>query len=190
VEERSDSQLIKAYLAGDEASLSILYKRHLRPLYGFVRRIVGLEDAEDVAQEAFVRAWKHLDSFQSERNFKVWLYRIAHNAAVDFIKKNRPIAFSEYEKEDGDDMAGSIEDTTPSVEELFDKSIAASLIRAYLERLTPKIRLVLTLHHLDELTFAEISVALSESIDTIKSRHRRALIKLKGMMESDLDAPK
>ena len=98
--ERTDVQLIKDYLAGDQASLEILFGRYLRPIYGYVSTIVGRLEADDAVQETFVRVWKHIRVFDTERVFKTWLYRIAHNAALDLLKKKRPAVFSDLDRPD------------------------------------------------------------------------------------------
>jgi len=176
---------VQASLSGDEKSLEILFKRYFRPIYGYAASLVGRQDADDVVQETFVRAWRHLSTFDVKRVFKTWLYRIAHNAAIDLLKKKRPTAFSELDRPDeAMSFEESIEDETDPITELLDRKEAAAHLRKALDALPVKQREALTLHYLDELTFAEIGEALGEPIDTVKSRARRALMTLKKLLES------
>lgn len=176
---------MKSYLKGDEKSFEILVKRYLRPIYGYAAGIVGREDADDVVQEAFVRVWRHLSTFDTRRVFKTWLYRIAHNAAIDLLKKKRPVAFSELERgEDGPTMEETIEDDADPISEMLDKKDAATHLRKALDALPIQQRTVLKLHYLEELTYAEIGETLDEPLDTVKSRARRALVTLKKLLES------
>ena len=89
-ENRSAEQLIANYLKGDQESLEILVRQYLKVIYSFVFRYVGnAEDAEDITQEVFVRVWRNLKRFNQEQSFKTWLFAIAKNAALDFLKKKK-----------------------------------------------------------------------------------------------------
>src|SRR3989338_146778 len=97
-EDRSDQQLIADYLTGDEKSLKILYGRYLKPIYSFVYRYVGGgQDVEDVTQDAFVKVWRNLKKFDQNKSFKTWIFSIAKNTAIDFLKKKKAIPFSEFD---------------------------------------------------------------------------------------------
>jgi RNA polymerase sigma-70 factor (ECF subfamily) len=190
VPENSDLQLIQAYLAGDSASLELLFTRYLRPIYGYVAGIVGRTEADDAVQETFVRVWKHLHTFDRDRVFKTWLYRIAHNAALDLLKKKRPMAFSELDKPDeGIIFEQTLEDQAESISVLLDREASADRLRTALSALPVHQRTVLSLHYIDEMTFAEIGKVLDEPLDTVKSRARRALLSLKQRLEAEDRAP-
>ena len=182
--ERTDNELIEAYLKGDEASLAVLFRRHARGDYAYAARLIGETDADDAAQEAFVRAWKHLKRFDRTRPFKPWLYRIAHNAALDLLKKRRPIAFTELQKNDETPPVEEwAEDPLPPISETFDRNLEADRLRQALDALPAKHRLVIELHETEDLTFAEIGLTLDEPLNTVKSRYRRALLELRRWLE-------
>jgi RNA polymerase sigma-70 factor (ECF subfamily) len=185
VPDPTDLQLVQAHLSGDKASLGILFKRYFRPIYGYAAGLIGREEADDVVQETFIRAWRHLSTFDTGRVFKTWLYRIAHNAAIDIMKKKRPTAFSDLDRpEDGPTIEETIEDETDPISVLLDHKDAADRLRKALDALPKPQREVLTLHYLEELTFSEIGEMLEQPLDTVKSRARRALVTVKKLLES------
>jgi RNA polymerase sigma-70 factor (ECF subfamily) len=181
MQELSDSELIARHRGGDESAFEEVIRRHLKPVYGFVCRYLGdRDDAEDIVQEAFLRAWRHLDRFDADKNFRTWLFRIARNAALDHIKKKRPALFSEFEREDGGNvLEETLADPSELPSELLDRGDLAKTAATAVAGLSPIYRTVMFLRYNDHLTFQEISEALGEPIDTVKSRHRRALISLK-----------
>ncbi|HTK04070.1 MAG TPA: RNA polymerase sigma factor [Candidatus Eisenbacteria bacterium] len=185
MDERQDAQLIAAHLAGDEASLGILVTRHLPSLYSFALRWLGdAHDADDVCQESFVRAWKNLRKFDRTRNFRTWLFAIAKNAALDHLKKKKTLPFSRFEDEDGaNPVVDGIEDPAPLAPELLERADIAADLAAAMDKLPPGQRMVLYLHYNDHLTFREIGESLGEPLHTVKSRHHRGLIALKGILE-------
>jgi len=96
--ERLDSQLIADYLKGDEKSLEILFGRYLKPIYSFVYRFVGEgQEVEDVVQDIFLKVWRNLKKFDRSRSFKTWIFSIAKNTAIDYLKKkNDPFGSSPF----------------------------------------------------------------------------------------------
>ena len=182
--DRSDQQLIASYLAGDEKSLEILFGRYLKPIYSFVYRYVsGAHDVEDITQEVFVRIWRNLKKFDQNKSFKTWIFSIAKNAAIDFLKKKKAIPFSEFENEEKENiLIETLADPSPLPQELLERTDMKRVLNAAMEKLSPKYRMVLFLRYNDHFNFREISESLGESLHTITSRHRRALIKLKKLL--------
>lgn len=183
----NDNQLIKDYLAGNNQALELLIKRYLKPIYGFVFRYVNNQaDAEDIAQDTFFRLWRNLKKFQPEKNLKAWLFAIAKNTTIDFLKKKKTIAFSALEAKNDEGQANSIietiSDPAPLPDELFDRANLATEVNAALSQLPLKYQNVLVLHYREQLTFQEISEIENEPINTVKSRHLRALLKLKNIL--------
>ena len=182
--ETRDAQLVADYLDGDEQSLHVLIERYLKPVYYFVRSYGGSDsDAEDITQEVFVRAWRNLKKFDQEKSFKTWIFAIAKYASIDALKKKKAINFSAFDDENGDNaLFETLMDTGLLPDEIFEKKRVAKMLAGVTRLLSPAYRHVLSLRYQDDLTFAKISETLDEPIDTIKSRHRRALLTLKKIL--------
>ncbi len=183
VENLSDRQLIEHYFKGDEKSLEILIKRYLKPVYSFTYRYVGnTQETEDITQEVFVRAWRNLKKFDRERSFKTWIFSIAKNASIDFLKKKKTVPFTELENEERESVLDRIIDPSPLPNELLERKDLMGMLAKAIGKLLPKYRKTLLLRHNDDLTFREISETTGESLNTVKSRYRRAVIMLKKLL--------
>lgn len=180
----TDKQLIIDYLAGDEKSLEVLIKRYLKPIYNFVYRYVGNEqEAEDITQEVFVKVWRNLKKFDQNKKFKTWIFSIAKNTSIDWLKKKKAIPFSNFENEEGENLlTKTLADPAPLPNEILERAGIAETLNVAINQLSPKYRMVLFLRYNDHFNFREIAEALGEPLHTIKSRHRRALIQLRKLL--------
>jgi len=180
---KSDYELVFSYLSGDSESLEILIRSYLKPIYSFTYRYVGnSQDAEDIAQETFVKVWRHLKRFDQSKSFKTWIFSIAKNTAIDFLKKKKVISFSDFDTEDGGNIiADTFADMAKSSQEIFERKETAQMFESAMAELSPKYRMVLSLRYNNDFNFREIAETLGESINTVKSRYRRALIMLKNL---------
>lgn len=171
--EENDERLITNYLKGDEKSLEVLIKKYLKSIYSFVYRYIGeADEAEDITQEVFVKVWRNIKKFDKQKIFKTWIFSIAKNASIDFLRKKKTIPFSNFENEKGENLfINTLADLTP-----FSPKLSLASI---LEKIPSKYRMVLFLRYNDHFTFREIAETLGESINTIKSRHRRGALLLK-----------
>lgn len=180
----SDEQIIKLYLDGRKDLLEVLINRYIDHIYNFIFRYVWDRGrAEDLTQDTFIKVWKNLDKFDSERKFKTWLFQIARNTALDFLRKKRSINFSELEEEE----SGIFEpaDSSPTPQEIFEKKETEIRIKKVLDELPPKYSSVLVLYYQNQLNFREIAELSGESVDTVKSRHRRAISLLRKKIMGD-----
>lgn len=182
--DRSDQQLVASYLKGDENSLEVLIKRYLKPIYNFVFRYIGSsQEAEDITQGVFVKAWRNLKKFDQNRSFKTWIFSIAKNSCIDFLKKKKTIPFSEFENKTGRNvLLETLVDNAPLPNQLFEQVNITKILTSAIEKLSPQYRMVLFLRYNDHFTFREIAEVLNEPLHTVKSRHRRALIQLKKLL--------
>lgn len=182
-----DNQLVLESLEGKEASFAELVSRHLSGVYKFAYRYVrDPADAEDVAQETFVRAWKHLKKFDTSKNLRTWLFTIAKNTALDMLKKKKPLAFSkitEVESELESFLAPYVASGELPEIAVDQKFLKGDLDEA-LAKLPPAYRAVLALRYNEHLKFREIAATLGEPIDTVKSKHRRGLALLRNVLFS------
>lgn len=179
-----DRKLVADFLGGREEALEVLIGQYLKSIYAFVYRLVGIrEDAEEITQETFVKAWRNFKKFDQKRSFKTWLYKIARNTSIDFLRKKKIVPFSDFEKENGENyIEENLIDPAPLPEEIFDRKNLADEIAAAIEKLPAKYGEVLILHYHDQFTFQEISEMLDEPADTVKTRHRRAIIALRRLL--------
>jgi RNA polymerase sigma-70 factor (ECF subfamily) len=183
---RDDAELIRLFLQGNDTSFSVLLERHMPMVYRFVYRyLANADDTNDVTQETFIRAWKHIKRFDTSRSFKTWVLAIAKNASLDFIKKKKPILFSQIEAGDAD--LDAVLEPHLTHEELpdamFDRMTDAKYLESKLAKLPVPYRVVLTLRYSEHLKFREIAEVLGQPIDTVKSKHRRGLMSLRKIMD-------
>lgn len=187
METYSDAELIVAYRDGEETAFDFLVQRYVKPLYGFVYRMLGnAHDSEEIVQETFVKVWKHLNRFDAQKSFKAWLFSIAKNTTLDFIKKKKTIPFSHFER-DGDDLSflDEIPDEAPLPSAIMERMEDAQYLNRVVAHLPLLDQEALLLRYTYDCTFQEISDIVHEPLDTVKSRHRRALIKLSALLEKE-----
>lgn len=181
MDEFSDSELIKQYFQGNEQALNNLVERYFKQVFFFAKTFVKNDvEAEDVTQEVFVKAWKNLGKFERDKKFKTWLFQITKNTCIDFLRKHKN--FVSPESLDEQQMAENLErimDKAPLPEELFETAEFSLKLESVLDRLPKIYQAVVVLHLQHDLTFQEIADVLDESINTIKSRYRRALLMIR-----------
>ena len=177
---RSDEELIAAYVEGDERALSTLLSRYLGDVSRFAYSLTHDSAlAEDVAQEAFVKAWKHMRGFAPGGNFRAWLFTIARNTALDALRKRRDIALSTFDTETGGNMVlDTVADSAPLPDELLARAEDARYVAGLLGALSPAYREVLMLRAESNMTFEEIGRMLGRPLHTVKSQYRRAVAAL------------
>lgn len=176
--------LIATATDGDEVALTALIQRHVDMAYRIALRITGgRDDAEDAVAQAFVNAWSVLGSFREGGSFRAWLGRIVRNTAIDVVRKRRDMPFSAFapETHDGEEHPEPfvVVDDAPSPEEEAIRNEAHKKAHSLLAALSQDDRELMYLHHSEELTFREIGEVLNVPLHTIKSRYRRALLRLK-----------
>jgi RNA polymerase sigma-70 factor (ECF subfamily) len=179
--DKTDEEIIELYKSGDKSVYKILMDRHIKGLYNFVTHFVGENNASDLTQETFIKAWKHLSRFNAEKaHFKTWLFTIAKNTALDFLRRKKTLNFSDLEKNENDfSFSEMIEDESPLPDEVLQKLEDASFLNKLLKKLPVNYKTVLILHYQEEMTFDEIGRVLGKPLNTVKSYHRRALIELR-----------
>ncbi len=180
MDKRTDEQLVDAYLKGEEPALEILIGRYLSPLYNFAFKYVRSQmAAEDVAQEALVKIWRNLKKYKPAYKFKTWAFTITKNTALDYLKRKGLVALAETDGFEDGALMRALVSAAPLPEEIIERAENAQTIKTAVAKLSGKYRQVLALYYEYGLNFREIAETLKESIDTIKTRHRRAVIYLK-----------
>ncbi len=181
----SDEQLIEAYLKGDREAFNFLIKRYLSPIFNYALNFVkDTAAAEDLTQEVFVKVWRKIKKYNNKYKFKNWLYAIAKNTCLDYLKKNRNINFSEFNLADDNLLFENlIRETSLSPQEKLELAHETNILNSAIEKLPEKYKQTVKLHYLSGFKFREIAGMLKESIETVKSRNRRALIYLKKLIK-------
>jgi RNA polymerase sigma-70 factor (ECF subfamily) len=167
----TDAELVRRCLDGGPDGYALLLERHKGRVYSFLLRLVGdAADAEDLAQTAFLKAFRSLESCDRARPFHSWLFAIAHHAALDFLRARRPrdLAFDDADapRDFADDSAGPEAET--------EASLQTELVERLLQALPPLYREVLLLRHSEDLSVEQIAAALSLPEGTVKIRLFRA----------------
>ncbi len=177
--ELTDQQVIEAMSQGASNAFDLLVRRYTKLAYTVALRYVhSAEDAEDVTQDAFLNAFKNIKQFDATRAFKPWLLQIVRNRALDVLKQKRPLAFSAMQDED-ESWLDQIPDPALSPSETAEIRIEAARVEKAIAGLPEQYRNVLSLRYIQRLTFREIGLELGEILDTVKTRHRRAVALLK-----------
>jgi RNA polymerase sigma-70 factor (ECF subfamily) len=176
----ADSFLVRDYLAGDDEAFKKLLDKYLKSIYGFIYYLTkDSVQVEDLAQETFVKVWKNLSKFNQEKSFKTWLFAIAKNTALDFLKKKKTTNFSFFEDEAGNGGLENVAEDAIWPDEILVRKDAAREMERALELIPEKYRVILTLHYQEDFTLREISEILERPYNTIKAYHGRGLVKLK-----------
>lgn len=176
-----DGAAIEAILAGDREAYGELVKRHSRMLFRLAYRMTGNEaDADDVVQDAFLKAYQKLSTFESRADFGTWIYRIAVHCALDRLQKRR-VEESRRAGEETDPEEGTVQvaDSKPNPERLAISAQIAALQEVAMRGLTEMERTAFVLRHMEERTTDEIAAALNVTPNTAKQSVYRAVQKVR-----------
>ena len=153
---------------------AVLVRQYSEPLYWKVRRIVlNHEDANDVLQNAFLKIWNNLDTFQGKSALSTWLYRIAINEALDFVRRQKNVISATVSTEDEPGVAARL-----MGDDYFDGDEAQARLQEAVARLPEVQRTVFTLKYFDELKYSEISKILDTSEGALKASYHLAVKKI------------
>ncbi len=171
----TDGELISIAISGRSDGFEEIVRRYQRPIVGYIFRILGDYDfALDVAQEVFIKVYNSLDKYNSEYKFSTWIYRIAHNAAVDHMRRNSTIQQSiETENSDGTFQI-QIECRSPSPEQDHERTEWRTEIDSVVRCLPHAYRDLILLRHSRDLSYDEISEITGLPLGTVKNRLFRA----------------
>jgi RNA polymerase sigma-70 factor (ECF subfamily) len=181
---RSDEELVEACQAGEASAFDVLVGRWEDRIRGAAFRFLGSdEEARDVAQETFLKAYRALSRFKREARFSSWLYQIATNLCRDRLRRRRTRATVSLEalEETGPVMV----ETRPGVQERLLERDLAQAVRRAIQALPEEQREVVILKEYQELTFLEIAQALDVPVSTVKTRLYRGLDQLRLRLERE-----
>ena len=183
---RTDEDLARAFCEGEIACFEELVRRYTRPIFNFVYRMTGsYTEADDLAQDVFVQVYKSLPSARTDLPFKPWLYVVARNKCLDYLKKKKPLSFSAFDRPDSaENPMDAIPDQDPLPDELVERADLQRLLRQAIEDLPEKYKTVVAMRYASGLTFAEIGAALSLPENTVKTHFQRAKAALRQSLAS------
>lgn len=170
---RSDGELVDASKSGDMQAFEELVFRYERRVLVTAQRIVNnREDAEDVAQESFHKAFLHLSSFQNKARFSTWLTRIAMNEAYMVLRRRRRVleVSQESPHDDANSVAQVFVDQSPNPEQSYWKHECTHFLTEAINRLSPKLRRTILLYDIEERSMSETAQILSTTMAAVKSR--------------------
>ena len=177
-----DELLIRRAQRGDADAFEQLLLEHQKNVYNLCYRMAGNpDDAMDLSQETFLRAWRCLDQYQFASAFSTWLYRLCSNICIDFLRRRRrqqtvPLTF---EDADGEEQTYAVPDAQPLPEEQVELKLTRETLAAAMAQLLPEHRAVLQLRVVNEMSYEQIADVLDIQIGTVKSRLSRARNQLK-----------
>lgn len=179
-----EKKIIAEAQQGKESAFAQLVELHQKKVYNLAYRMTGNhEDAMDVSQEAFLKAWKALPNFKGDSSFSTWMYRLTTNAAIDFLRKQKPkdSLTSTYEAdEEGTEL--QIPDTSISPETALMHKELGEFIQEGMSKLPSHQKEVLILREMEGLSYQEISSTLAVDLGTVKSRIARARTTLRSFL--------
>lgn len=175
----SDNELVERALQGDQKAFGQLVNRYLPLVYNYLYRMTqNHEVSEEMAQEAFVKAFKNLKSFDKRRNFKPWILRIASNAAISELRRQSKVVSLNALEEEGQWGEANHQPEEDAVTRLERKLSSEEVVKV-LDRLDPKYRQVLLLRYQNELSYEEIAQAMDTPLNTVRTWLKRGMDKLK-----------
>jgi RNA polymerase sigma-70 factor (ECF subfamily) len=175
--------LVQAAKKGDVGAFEELVRRYDRNVFRIAQHITqNREDAEDVVQDAFLKAYGNLDQFQGQSKFYTWLVRIAVNEALMRLRRRRPermVSLDEEVKTEEDSMPREVADWSPNPEQLYSQGELRDILGKTIQGLPPSFRTVFVLRDVEGLSTEETADALGLSIPAVKSRLLRARLQLR-----------
>lgn len=189
-----EQKLIKKCMNGNLKAFDELIEKYEKTAYNIALKMLkNPEDAMDVSQEALIKVFKSIKSFNFESAFSTWLYRIVTNTCLDFLRKQNKNVYSidnPIYTEDGEierDIPGDLSDTP---EEMLEKKLTKELVNNSIEKLDENHRVVIILRDIQGFSYDEISSILECSIGTVKSRINRARKSLKDILLKEMELNK
>lgn len=181
-----DTELVRKAAAGDSDAFEQLVLSYEKPIYNLCLRMCGnADDAMDLTQETFLKAWRNLGSFRADAAFSTWLYRLCSNLCIDHLRREqkRKILPLQVEDSDGDERPLDVPDPAAGPEERLSAQEDRQQVAAALQSLEPEYREALTLRVLHDLSYADIAAVLQVREGTVKSRIARAREKMREAMQ-------
>ncbi len=187
-----EAQIVRKVLQGNVDAFEKLVTEYEKSVYAIAMRMTGNpEDAADMTQETFIKAYNSLQAFRGDSKFSVWLFRIASNVCLDFLRSRsrKPTVSLSMEDDEGEETQLDIADESQSPELLLERGLTRDAVRRGLDALPPDYRQILLLREIRGLSYEEIAEALQLEAGTVKSRIFRARKRLCTFLLQDGNIP-
>jgi len=179
----SDAELVSSAITGREASFEELVRRYQRPIVSYVYRMLSDYEASlDVTQEVFIKVYNSLERYSCDYKFSTWLYRIAHNAAIDHLRRNSVTTQSLETENPNGTYQLQIESPNPTPEQDRERSEWRKEIEGIVKRLPEAYRELILLRHSRDLSYDEIAEVTGLPLGTVKNRLFRAREMMRGLL--------
>ncbi|MBW3470083.1 RNA polymerase sigma factor [Arthrospiribacter ruber] len=168
----------KAVIEKDQQAYATLMKRYKKAVYFMILKMIrDADDAEDLTMEAFAKAFKNLHRFKKDYTFSTWLFRIATNNTIDFIRKKKlkTMSLNTTLSDDGGNSVNiDVEDDDNNPQDEFIKSQRIEMVRIFVDKLPDKYRRLVELRYFQELSYEEIAQELEKPLGTVKAQLHRS----------------
>lgn len=173
-----DFNLIDMAVGGEDKAYAKLLQRYKRPVYHMILKMVrNVDDAEDLTIESFAKAFKSLPKFKKDFTFSTWLFRIATNNTIDFIRKKKLNTLSienTWTDDDGQSVSLDLEDFNLNPQDEAIKAQKEEIIQVFVNMLPAKYQKLVRLRYFSELSYEEIAVEIDAPLGTVKAQLHRA----------------
>lgn len=179
---QSDSMVISRARRGEQAAFGELLSRYRAPVFNLcLRMLKNRDDAEDIAQEVFIKVFGMLERYDERYAFRSWLFKIAANQCIDFIRKNRVklLSLDEPMKYQGEEIDREFPDARETPDEELERSQLGEILMEIAGELPPHYRSMIVLRHQEQLSYDEIAEILDLPLGTVKARIHRARAMMK-----------
>ncbi len=185
----SDEILVQKIKTGNPGSFEILVSRYQRKIFAFIyRMVVSEEDARDLTQEVFIQVFRALDRFRGDAKFSTWLYRIAANKSLDFLRRTKSGKIADHSGwAEAADLAKLPCAPEDNPEHIYLQQEKIRRVRRLIAGLPDRYRVVLVLFHYENLTYRQIADALDIPVKTVATRLYRAKLLLKENLGGEPD---
>lgn len=181
--------LVERSKKGDLSAFDELIKRYEKQVYGFAYRMTqNYDDANDVASEAFIKAFQAIDRFRGDSNFTTWIFRIVTNTYLDKRKRRKSHAdysLDEYIELEESAVARQIQDPSAGPSDLVELQEREAVIQSAINELPDYQRIMIVLYHMESRSYEEIAEIMDMPIGTVKSRLNRARLALREKLEAN-----
>jgi RNA polymerase sigma factor (sigma-70 family) len=189
---KKDFLLVERAKQSDEKAFAELMQRYKKPVYHMILKMVrNVDDAEDLTIEAFAKAFRNLKKFNPDFTFSTWLFRIATNNCIDFIRKKKLDTMSisnTYKDDNGESVDIDIKDFNPDPQEEAIKGEKIEIIQSIVTKLPAKYQVLVRLRYFQELSYEEIAEEMKVPLGTVKAQLHRARELLYDLVKNRKDA--